>query len=290
MVYVCMYVCMHACMHGCMYVCMYVYDCICMVFVDLDEFFEDEVANPRSAQCSQCTVGSVPEASRTSCMKCTGQRYALQGDEECRTCTFPAMILGYENWCTSLYLILFLVAFVVLVLFLVAVLGRFRLCCFKRRLRVMVEAQNWAQLHMTTTTRLEYGVWRGAAEAVLQAQKDAVYTRSLQLGISLRYAFDELEAVWLMFPPTIGLRDIEKSLGWSRCTFRTQLDPIALIQFDIPGGRVQGESSSSRVASGYLWSSNQDGTLGKCTGLWNLSHFENLTPINDLTVAAHCYL
>ena len=248
------------------------------------------MANPRSAQCSPCSVGSVPMASRTNCMKCTGQRYALQGDEECRTCTFPAMILGDENWCTSLYFILFLVAFVVLVLFLVAVFGRFRLCCFKRRLRAMVEAQNWAQLHMTTTTRLEYGVWRGAAEAVLQAQKDAVYTRSFQLGISLRYAFDELEAVWLMFPPTIGLRDIEKSLGWSRCTFRTQLDPIALIQFDIPGGRVQGESSSSRVASGYLWSSNKDGTLGKCTGHWNLSHFENLTPINDLTVAAHCYL
>ena len=198
--------------------------------------FEDlEVANPRSAQCSNCTVGSVPMASRTRCMKCTGQRYALQGDEECRTCTFPAMILGDENWCTILYFLLFLAAFVVLVLFLVAVFGRFRLCCFQRRLRAMVEAQDWAQLHTTTPSRLEYGVWHGAAEAALQAQKEAVHTRSFQLGISLRYAFDELEAVWLMFPPTIGLRDIEKRFGWSRCT-RTQLDPIALIQFDcIPG-------------------------------------------------------
>ena len=219
----------------CVCMCMYVWCCM-----DLDEFgccnsksfFEDpEVANPRSAQCSPCSVGSVPMASRTNCMKCTGQRYALQGDEECRTCTFPAMILGDENWCTSLYFILFLVAFVVLALFLVAVFGRFRLCCFKRRLRAMVEAQNWAQLHTTTTSRLEYGVWHGAAEAALQAQKEAVHTRSVQLGISLRYAFDELEAVWLMFPPTIGLRDIEKRFGWSRCT-RTQLDPIALIQFD----------------------------------------------------------
>jgi len=60
----------------------------------------------------------------------------------------------------------------------------------------MVEAQNWAQLHTTTTSRLEYGVWHGAAEAALQAQKEAVHTRSFQLGISLRYAFDELEAVY----------------------------------------------------------------------------------------------
>ena len=248
------------------------------------------MANPRSAQCSPCSVGSVPMASRTNCMKCTGQSYALQGDEECRTCTFPAMILGDENWCTSLYFILFLVAFVVLVLFLALVFGRFRLCCFKRRLRDMVEAQNWAQLHTTTPTRLEYGVWHGAAEAALQAQKEAVHTRSYQLGISLRYAFDELEAVWMMFPPTIGLRlrDVEKSLGWSRYTFRTQLDPIALIQFDIPGGRVQGESASSGVASGYLWSSNKDGTwtLGN-SGHWNLleSHNSSIySPKNDLSV------
>ena len=104
-----------------------------------------------------------------------------------------------------------MVAFVVLVLFLAAAFGRFRLCCFKRRLRAMVEAQNWAQLHTTTPSRLEYGVWHGAAEAALQAQKEAVHTRSLQLGISLRYAFDELEAVWLMFPPT--MRNVSDGLG-----------------------------------------------------------------------------
>ena len=89
-----------------------------------------------------------------------------------------------------------------------------------------------AQLHVTTTSRLEYGVWHRAAEAALQAQKEAVYTGSFQLGISLSYVFDELEAVWPMFPPTIGLRDIEKRFGWSRCT-TTQLDPIALIQFNL---------------------------------------------------------
>ena len=223
------------CTYVYVYMCMYVYSFV-LCCMDLDgfgccnskSFFEDlEVANPRSAQCTNCSVGSVPMASRRGCVKCTGQSYALQGDEECRTCTFPAMILGDENWCTSLYFILFLVAFVLLVLFLALVFGRFRLCCFKRRLRDMVEAQNWAQLHGTTTSCLEYGVWHGAAEAALQAQKEAVHTRSYQLGISLRYAFDELEAVWLMFPVAIGLRDIKRRFGWSRYTFRTQLDPIA---------------------------------------------------------------
>ena len=279
--------------------------------------FEDlEVANPRSAQCSQCTVGSVPKASRTSCMKCTGQRYALQGDEECRTCTFPAMILGDENWCTILYLILFLVAFLVLVLlvlFLAAVFGRFRLCCFKRRLRAMVEAQDWAQLYATTTSRLEYGVWHRAAEAALQAQKEAVYTGSFQLGISLSYVFDELEAVWPMFPPTIGLRDIEKRFGWSRCT-RTQLDPIALIQFNliVSPERLQRNWLNVSVVA---WANQMEPSQRPCTrrklvkqsGVriplvqqrgWDMdlgnvhsahrnlleSHFQYLQPINDLTV------
>ena len=199
MVYICM--CMNQYVYACICICMALYGLRWIWMLQFKSFFEDlEVANPRSANCSLCSVGWVPMASRTSCMKCTGQRYALQRDEECRTCTFPFMILGEENWCTSLYLIWFLVAFVVLVPFLAAVFGRFRLCCFKRRLRAMVEAQNWAQLHVTTTSRLEYGVWHGAAEAVLQSQKEAVYTRSFQLGISLRYAFDELEAVWADVP------------------------------------------------------------------------------------------
>ena len=177
----------------------------------------------------------------------------------------------------------------------------------------MVEAQNWAQLYATTTSRLEYGVWHGAAEAVLQGQKEAVHTRSFQLGISLRYAFDELEAVWLMFPPTIGLRDIEKRFGWSRCT-RTQLDPIALIQFNliVSPERLQRNWLNVSVVA---WANQMEPSQRPCTrrkpvkqsgvriplvqqqgwdmdigkvhsGHWNLldRHFQNLTPINDHTV------
>ena len=153
-----------------------------------------QVANPRSAQCSSCTVGYVPMASRTRCMKCTGQRYALQGDEECRTCTFPAMILGIENWCTSLYLVLIPASSLILALFVVTLLRRFRLDSFKSRLREMVEAKKWRELHATTTSRLEYGVWHKEAVAVLERQKAEVKDRSFQLGIPLLFVFEELEA------------------------------------------------------------------------------------------------
>ena len=157
-------------------------------------FVHCQVTNPRSAQCTWCDIGAVPTLSRTSCIKCTGQEYALQGDEECRTCTFPAMILAIENWCTSLYLVLFLVSLLILTLFVAALLGRFRLCCFKRRLKAMVEAKKWRDLHATTTSRLEYGVWHKAAVAVLEKQKAQVKDRSFQLGIPLLFVFEELEA------------------------------------------------------------------------------------------------
>ena len=131
---------------------------------------------------------------KTSCIKCTGQQYALEGDEECRTCTFPAMILGIDNWCTSLHSVLFLVSFLILALIVAAVFGRFRLCCFKRRLRAMVDAKRWRELHMTQASPLEYGVWFPAAMATLEKQKEEVKNRSFQLGISLHFVFTELEA------------------------------------------------------------------------------------------------
>ncbi len=156
-----------------------------------------KVANPRSARCTPCDIGTVPKLSRRSCIKCTGQQYALQGDEECKKCTFPAMILGIDNWCTSLHSVLFLVSFLILALIVAAVFGRFRLCCFKRRLRAMVDAKKWRELHMTQASGLEYGVWFPAAVAALEKQKEEVNMRSFELGISLHFVFTELEATAL---------------------------------------------------------------------------------------------
>eukprot|EP00435_Cladocopium_sp_Y103_P044340 s1677_g12.t1 len=130
---------------------------------------DGQVAPPRSAQCTPCELGWVPDASRTGCLKCTGQHYALDGYEECRSCTFPAMILGRENWCTSLYFFLFLLAFLLLALFVAAIFGKCRLECFKRRLRTL---------------------------GALETQKAEVKTRSFQLGISLHYVFEELQAMY----------------------------------------------------------------------------------------------
>ena len=47
-------------------------------------------------------------------------------------------ILGVENWCTSLYFFLFLLAFLLLALLVAAIFGKCRLECFKRRLRTLV--------------------------------------------------------------------------------------------------------------------------------------------------------
>ena len=47
-------------------------------------------------------------------------------------------ILGVENWCTSLYFFLFLLAFLLLALLVAAIFGKCRLECFKGRLRKLV--------------------------------------------------------------------------------------------------------------------------------------------------------
>ena len=147
-------------------------------------------------QCTPCELGWVPDASRTDCVKCTGQHYALDGYEECRRCTFPARVLGVENWCTSLYFFLFLLAFLLLALLVAVIFGKCRLECFKRHLETLVEQQDWCQLYATKTSALEFGIWRPAAQGALETQKAEVKTRSFQLGISLQYVFEELKAIY----------------------------------------------------------------------------------------------
>ena len=73
----------------------------------------------------------------------------------------------------------------------------------------MVEAKKWRELHATTTSRLEYGVWHKAAVAALEKQKEEVKDRSFQLGISLRFVFEELEA-------HVVLDFFVDFVGWSR--------------------------------------------------------------------------
>ena len=68
---------------------------------------------------------------------------------------------------------------------------------FTTCLERMVEARNWRELHTTTTGTRE---WHAAH---LKYIKERVKRRSFQLGISLGFVFDELEAsaaiVWSFF-------------------------------------------------------------------------------------------
>ena len=67
---------------------------------------------------------------------------SLIGWDFCSQFVWPVIskskILGVENWCTSLYFFLFLLAFLLLALLVAAIFGRCRLECFKGRLRKLV--------------------------------------------------------------------------------------------------------------------------------------------------------
>ena len=79
----------------------------------------------------------------------------------------------------------------------------------------MVEAKKWRELHETTASRLEYGVWHKAALAVLEKEKEEVKDRSFQLGISLRFVFEELEAN-VVFDFFVGIYRRQSSIErWS---------------------------------------------------------------------------
>lgn len=143
-----------------------------------------------------CPAGTVPNVLNDGCEECMGQTYSLEGDDVCQTCFFPSMILGEDNWCTSLYTLLFILTFVLLTVFILAMFGRLRLECLKRRLNKLVATKDWQELHGAEAKPLEYGLWQGKACKVLATRKADVKSRSLQLGISLKYVFEKLEAVY----------------------------------------------------------------------------------------------
>ena len=148
-------------------------------------------------KCTPCPEGSVPNRQTNSCEECTGRTYAFEGDESCRTCFFPALILsGDENLCSPVYTVLFLFASILLAVFVLAIFGRLRVECLKRRLKKLVAARNWKDLHTTQTRPLEYGLWQRRACKLLALRKAEVKSRSLQLGVSLDYVFGKLENIY----------------------------------------------------------------------------------------------
>lgn len=165
------------------------------MLVVLCEDFRPEL-RPRSARCSMCEPGFAPDATRSSCQKCLGQSYANPGDELCRACSFPSMILNDDNWCTPIYTILFVFGFILLMLFVMTAFGRLRLECLRWRLKDLIQAKNWHDLHATKCTFLEYGLCKKKADRLLNARKADVKAESFQLGICLQYVFDHLEGMY----------------------------------------------------------------------------------------------
>ena len=152
---------------------------------------------PRSKQCETCPLGEVPNKQNNGCDQCTGQTYAFEGDESCRKCFFPALILtGDENLCTPVYTGLFLFASILLAIFVLAIFGGLRVECLKRRLKKLVAERNWKDFHTTRARPLEYGLWQRKASKLIKLRKDEVKSRSLQLGVSLDYVFGQLEDIY----------------------------------------------------------------------------------------------
>ena len=176
-----------------------------LTFENITRHSDFDPARPRSAKCNPCGEGSVPELGKSSCKMCTGQMYAQPGDEVCRKCTFPSMILGEDNRCTPLYTALFLLAFFLLLFFVLAVFGRLRLHCLKRHLNKLVAGKDWEELHSTQATLFEFGLWKHQACKEVTACKQKVKSQSFQLGISLQYVFERLEDVY---------KDIAQKAEW----------------------------------------------------------------------------
>ena len=143
--------------------------------------------------CTPCPEGFVPNRQKNGCEECADQTYAFEGDEICRRCFFPAMVLGDENLCTPSYTVLFLFASILFAVFVLAIFGRLRFECLKKRLRKLVAARNWKDLHTTQARPLQYACWQRKACKLLTLRKAEVKSRSLQLGVSLEYVFSKLD-------------------------------------------------------------------------------------------------
>mmetsp|Transcript_43761 Transcript_43761/g.102174 ORF Transcript_43761/g.102174 Transcript_43761/m.102174 type:complete len:1236 (+) Transcript_43761:322-4029(+) len=151
----------------------------------------------RATQCQPCNPGEVPDpASRNRCIKCTGRTYAREGDDACQVCSFPAMTLGKGTECTVWYTLAFGMAFLVLLLILLAVFGRLRLGCLRSQLVSIIKAKSWQELHELQIRRLEYGLWTGSAHRLLADHRKEVKEQSCMLGISLWYVFTQLKQVY----------------------------------------------------------------------------------------------
>ena len=156
------------------------------------------VAGPRSSECKPCDVGFVPDPnSRGTCKKCSGQTYAFDDDEVCRSCSFPSMILpAADNLCSPLYTIVFFFSGAALCWVGAGVYGWVRLTCLRQHLQGLTRTRNWQQVYAIEPSYLKYSICKRKADRKLEACKRDIKLRSLQLGISLEFVFNRLRRVY----------------------------------------------------------------------------------------------
>ena len=120
-------------------------------------------------------------------------------------------------------------AFLVLLLILLAVFGRLRLGCLRSQLVSIIKAKSWQELHDLQIRRLEYGLWTGSAHRLLADHRKEVKEQSCMLGISLWYVFTQLKQV----PRGFVLQDLSS-------TAQTQAFPALLTLSDPRGLQDEG--------------------------------------------------
>ena len=156
-------------------------------------------AADRAEECSRCDSGSVPDGNQAACQKCSevhDQLYALEDDSECRECQLPLMILGGSNWCTSFWMVLFIICFVVVVFLAYFIYGWQRVRKLDSHLKELECLADYQQLHSTRASPLTYGVWQGTASRLIIARKEKIKEDSWLLGVSLPFVLDELRGVY----------------------------------------------------------------------------------------------
>jgi len=148
-----------------------------------------------SRVCSFCPRGSIPDFHQGQCSSCKPHLYALPGESECRPCDFPS-VLGKDKVCSALEPVLFLLTFIATVVFSFA-LCWIRLRCLTSHLKNLKEMHDYEELHLMKASYLEYGLWRNRAESLIVEQKRQLCAESRRLGISLAFALDELQGLYL---------------------------------------------------------------------------------------------
>eukprot|EP00435_Cladocopium_sp_Y103_P004622 s7191_g1.t1 len=110
--------------------------------------------------------------------------------------TPPAMV--ESPWCSPTCSVLLPIGIVLITLPLIwIVLGWLQMRFLKTYLKRLEKRQAYHELHtIPSPSGMKYGPWQRTAQCLLEDQKELVKSNSLNLGISLQFVLEELEALY----------------------------------------------------------------------------------------------